>query len=129
MTAPRSTLPGVLAEIAEVAGIEAAWAIARAHGGRSIYIPAHAPAGHWLAELVGLDAAARICKHFRYSNSGREIVIPIARQAEQRRRLYQALASGMTAAEAAGTAGMHERSAFRARRRLKDDDDSQGELF
>lgn len=33
-------LPGVLAEIAEAAGVEAALRISQAHGGHRVYIPA-----------------------------------------------------------------------------------------
>jgi len=131
MTA-RSVLPGVLAEIAEAAGVEAAWALARAHGGTTVYIPREAEESHWLTELVGLDAARKICKHFRVANTGARILIPIARQGEQRQRLVRALQAGMSATQAAQAAGMHERSAFRARARLRTceaDDDRQKKLF
>lgn len=125
-----SNLPGTLAEIAEAAGVDAAWAIAGAHGGTTVYIPREAVEGHWLTELVGMEAAQKICKHFRVANTGARILIPIARQGEQRRRLIKALQSGMSAPQAALHAGMHERSAFRARKRLKrDDDDNQGKLL
>jgi hypothetical protein len=127
-----SMLPAIMAEIAEVAGVDAAWALARAHGGTTIYIPREPFEGHWLVELVGEEAAAKICKHFRVANTGARVLIPIARQGEQRMRLVKALEAGMSAPQAASVAGMHERSAFRARKKLKKQgrgDNRQGKLF
>ena len=119
MTAPGSMLPAVLAEIADVAGAEAAWALARAKGGTTVYIPYSPAEDHWLTELVGEPAAEAICKHFRVANTGTRVLIPIAKQGQQRERLYRALQDGMSAPQAASVAGMHERSAFRARKRMK----------
>ena len=124
-----SSLPAVLAEIAEVAGPEAAWAMARVHGGVTVYIPREASQGHWLTELVGLEAARKICDHFRVANTGVRLLIPIAKQAAARERLIKALEAGMSAPEAASAAGMHERSAYRLRRRIAQRDDAQDELF
>jgi hypothetical protein len=126
--APKSSLPAVLAEIAEVAGAEAAWALMSACGGTRVFIPAEPVADHWLTSLVGPEAAAKLCRHFRAGDTGQELLIPIGRLGEQRRRLYSALEAGQSAPAAARAAGMHERTAYRARKRLRDDDD-QGELF
>lgn len=126
----RSMLPAVLAEIAEAAGQEAAWALARAKGGTTVYIPYSAGEAHWLTELVGAEAAEAICAHFRVANTGARVLIPIAKQGHQRERLYKALEDGMSAPQAASAAGMHERSAFRARSRMKrDEDDKQRKLL
>lgn len=122
-------LPYVMREIAEVAGLEAAWEIVQAHGGRVVYIPAQATEGHWLPELVGREAAERICHHYAAGNSGYRILVPLARDAVRRQRLEQALEDGMSAPDAAAAAGMHVRSAFRARARSKRNDDDQGNLF
>jgi len=129
MTSSTSSLPSVLAEIAHVAGADAAWALARTHGGTTIYIPHQAKPGHWLAELVGLAAAQKICRYYRVGDSGIRLLIPLAKQAGSRERLVKALADGMSAPEAARTAGMHERTAYRARKRIADRDDDQGSLF
>lgn len=51
------TLPGVLGDIARVAGVEAALAIAEAVGGTNVYIPEKAVLDHWLSRLVGLENA------------------------------------------------------------------------
>lgn len=133
-----SWLPALLAEIAEVAGLEAALKLAESHGGRRVSIPARIPADdHPLVQSVGRVAAEKICAHYRQgTGSGRScgiyIVVPLGPSgalAGARRRLAKALAEGASAAEAARAAGMTERSAFRARARLRDRDDKQGRLF
>lgn len=133
-----SSLPAVMVEIAEAAGVEAAWAIARAHGGTTVYIPHHAAADHWLTLLVGQDAADRICRQFSVGNTGVRVLVPLARQGQQKARLVKAIEAGMSASQAASAAGMHERSVYRARQRLKSDrkaakpqkpDDRQSKLF
>lgn len=55
-------LPGVLAEIAEVAGEDAALAIARVRGGTEIYVPAVPANDHWLCRLIGRDEAKAVCE-------------------------------------------------------------------
>ncbi len=120
-------LPLVTAEIERVAGYEAALKLSQAKGGQTVYIPREAVEGHWLTELLGLEAARKICDHYRVANTGAKLLIPIARQAVQRRLLVEALENGASAPAAAAAAGMHERSAYRARKRIKDD--SQGSLF
>jgi hypothetical protein len=54
-------LPPILTEIAEVAGEEAALAIARVRGGTEVYIPPRPRNDHWLCRLVGRDEAKAIC--------------------------------------------------------------------
>lgn len=125
-----SKLPEVLAEIAEVAGTQAAWEIARAQGGRQVYIPAKVDDGHWLSELIGEDKANAICEHFRAGDSGIRLLIPLAKYVDQRERLARALDQGLTAPDAAQAAGMHVRSAYRARARKRhSNDDDQGTLL
>lgn len=125
-----SYLPEVLAEIAQAAGIEAALKLARERGGTRVYIPARVREGHWLSETVGLAAAEAICQHFCTDGIGIYLVVPMARAAQARRVLVQALEEGLPADKAARRAGMHVRSAFRMRRRLKGRPDrGQGSLF
>jgi len=118
-------LPVVVAEVERIAGREAALALSRARGGRTVYIPAEAKPDHWLAEAVGLEAAQKICNHYSSDKTGGRLLIPIAKLAQQQRQLVDALNAGKSASTAAQSAGMHERSAFRALKRLK----RQGELF
>lgn len=122
-----SKLPVVIAEIEQIAGHDAALKLSLAKGGQTVYIPREATQGHWLVDVVGLEAATKICNHYRVANTGARLLIPIARQALQKRRLVEALESGASATKAAEASGMHERSAFRARKRLKDK--RQGSLF
>lgn len=124
-----SALPGVLREIADAAGVEAAWALARAHGGTTVYITVAPIKDHWLVELVGWKAAEKICDLF----PGHRVLIPLARLSQQQDRLVRSLEAGLSATQAAEAAGMHERTAFRARKRLKEgrgeNDDKQFKLL
>ena len=54
-------LPGILAEIADVAGVEAALAIAEARGGTQIYVPPNPSVNHWLCQLIGPEKAQKVC--------------------------------------------------------------------
>lgn len=56
-------LPPLLEEIAGVAGLDAALALAEARGGQKVYFPSTLTLGgdHWLVGLVGMDAAQKIC--------------------------------------------------------------------
>lgn len=56
-------LPGVLRQIAEVVGEDAALAIADARGGTQVYIPPRPAAGHWLIKLIGRERADKVCDH------------------------------------------------------------------
>ncbi|TYC53806.1 hypothetical protein FMN50_13615 [Rhodobacterales bacterium] len=131
-------LPGLLGEIAAVAGLSAALAIAERVGGTRVSIPVRATEGHWLVQTVGRETAEKICDHFRIlSPEGREsgavhVVIPRGPAgclAKARRRLARELDAGTSAREAARRAGLSERAAFRMRARHRGGDDSQGDLF
>lgn len=131
-----SGLPGLLGEIAEVAGLPAALALAETVGGTRVCIPARMPENHWLIDTVGREAADKICAHFRTLSpdqneaGARHIVIPRGPAgclAKARTILARELDNGTSAREAARRAGLSERSAFRMRKRLKSD--RQGELF
>jgi hypothetical protein len=132
-------LPGLLAEIAEVAGLDAALMLAERVGGTRVSIPARATPDHWLVELVGRKAADAICDQFRtLSAEGREagarhVVIPRGPAGcltKARRRLAEELIAGTSAREAARRAGLSERAAFRMRARMRDEENSpQGRLL
>jgi hypothetical protein len=74
---PALPLPGVLAEIAEVAGSDAALKIAHAKGGTRVWIPMRLPSDHWLVVLVGLDHAKAIANKLSAGTVGMEHVIPM----------------------------------------------------
>lgn len=75
-------LPPSLVEIANVAGLAAATALARAKGGRRVYIPAKAGEGHWLVSLIGGDAARKLGRYC----GGDYVVIPATLTGEAQRR-------------------------------------------
>jgi hypothetical protein len=71
-------LPGILAEIAEVAGDDAALAVARVRGGTQIYIPPKPANDHWLCELIGLDQAYAVCEKLTAGVGSRRADVPLA---------------------------------------------------
>jgi len=54
-------LPGVLRDIADVAGEEVALAIAAVRGGTQVYIPPRPSPDHWLCRLIGNENALKVC--------------------------------------------------------------------
>lgn len=134
MTDQRSLLPGVLDDIARVAGEEAALLIAKARGGTRIYVPAKPDADHWLTKLVGQEQAHAIADELTCGIGGLRIDLPsgprnmaVQRRAEVDRLIREdekserdiALATGYT------TRGVRKRRAKLAETR----DDRQGKLF
>lgn len=71
-------LPGILAEIAEIAGEPAAVLIAARVGGQRVYIPAKVSDDHWLVDCVGREKADRICRHFKVDGRGQRVDVPLA---------------------------------------------------
>lgn len=129
-------LPGVLGEIAEIAGLAAALAVAEAVGGTRAYIPRRPDADHWLVRAVGAEAAARIADYLTTGRTGSEIEFPIGpagsyvkeRQCRAR-RLRELTAQGLSNRQTAQRVGITERAVrlFKARMRGRGDD-PQGEL-
>ncbi|WP_345935607.1 hypothetical protein [Tistrella arctica] len=56
------TLPGILADIAKIVGVDAALRLAEAHGGTRLYIPQDVQAGHELARVLGVQGAKLVCR-------------------------------------------------------------------
>ena len=78
MNAPaRLPLPPVLSAIAEVAGVEAALAIAQARGGTQIYVPPVPDADHWMSRLVGIEAARLIADRLTDGLAGLRLDLPL----------------------------------------------------
>lgn len=130
-----NNLPGILAEIADIAGLEAAYEVARSHGGTRVSIPPRATADHWLTKLLGFETADRICQGLstldpdgRLRGVQNEIIPrgPAAVLTAARRRAHAALQEGKSAREAARIAGLHERTIWRMKAK---EDDEQGSLF
>lgn len=112
-------LPGVLEQIAETAGLEAALKLARTHGGTFVYIPAFPTEGHWLTQLVGMHAAEKICGLFQMNSSGARVLIPMARKSISDRTIAMAMERKLSARSTATLAGVHERTVYRHRRRRR----------
>ena len=125
MSAPDySYLPGILAEIAGVAGLVAALKIADAMGGTRNNFPARARAEHPLAKLVGLEAAENICRHFRTAHkAGTYVLVPLGPKNFYQRARRQAeglTKAGVPCEEVARRLGLHMRTVRRYRARLRD---------
>ncbi len=99
-----SELPGVLAEVEEVAGREAAVKLALGFGGRDIHIPRpdHVKAGHPLVACLGAPAAVKVAGRFM----GESVYIPKARRA----LVHHLAAAGETNARIAETLGLSRSS-------------------
>lgn len=118
-----SRLPGVLGEIAHIAGAPAAIALAERAGGQRVYIPARVSGDHWLVDCVGRDAAERICAHFRLNGrGGQQIDVPLASAgayAQLRRRIARDIhkldREGHSAREIARRVGVSQRTVHQHR--------------
>lgn len=114
MSAPDSNprlLPGVLAEIADVAGRDVALKVALAHGGDDGWdVPRNLeqPTGQALADLVGDQAARAIIGRF----GGEALSVPLARRA----LVVHLYKLGLNTTEVADNLSITRRTARRYRR-------------
>ena len=133
--APRYRLPGILQEIAEAAGLEAALEIARAKGGTIAYFPARPGPRHWLSAAVGHDKARAIGRALAPGQSGIELLVPMgpsASQAARWRRMRELIDAGGSAAQIARAVGCHSRTVKKHRNGQVPTADAvlaQGDLF
>lgn len=128
-------LPGVLAEIAAVAGLPAALGVAEAKGGGRAYIPLRPGPNHWLTRAVGAPAAQKIADHFAAGSAGVELQIPVgpagsySRQQRIRAARMSALVEeGHSTDRIAREVGTTRSSVKRFKQKLRRDD-GQGSLF
>lgn len=125
-------LPGVLHEIATVAGLPAALEIADRYGGTRLHFPSRAPAGHWLEQLVGREAADKLCDHFRSrGRGGYSVEIPLGPKnfyMRARRKAVELKRQGVSGYEIARRVGVTSRSVRNYLADAKEDPD-QGSLF
>jgi len=109
-------LPELLAEIAAVAGFDAALKIAAAKGGIRAYFPRHPDAGHWLSLAVGMDTARKIGEHLASGLRGIELDVPMGpnlSQAARWRRIEAMSAEGRSRATIARVVGCHHKTVQR----------------
>lgn len=115
-------LPGVLAEIAAVAGEDAALTIAAARGGTQIYVPPSPEKDHWLSCLVGHKAALAIADRLTCGVGSMRIDLPLGPKgaaAKLRAKVDRLLAEGeMSERDIARATGYAARSVRRRRAML-----------
>lgn len=132
MTQPADPLPQVLADIARIAGEEAARRVAGAVGGTRVYIPPAPGPDHWLSKLVGEEAARKIADHFGAGFPAR-IDIPLGDAgfiASQQAKIDAMILAGRSERDIALACGYTGRTVRRRRARLREARDSgQGDLF
>lgn len=121
-------LPGVLAEIASVAGEAAALAIAQARGGTQVYIPPSPSPDHWLSALVGHEAALAIGDRLTCGVGGMRVELPrgtTSLQARQRARVDAMIAEGKSEREIAQATGYCVRGIRKRKARIGQRGDSR----
>lgn len=128
-----SNLPGVLAEIAEVAGESAALAVAFERGGTQVYLPPVPAPDHWLSDLIGLDPARAVCERLTCGVGGLRLDLPIGpagNGAKARARIDAMIAENRSERDIARATGYTIRTVRRRRAALgKSADDRQHSLF
>ena len=82
------SLPGILADIARLAGSEAALCVAMARGGSNAYFAEQPRDDNWLVAAVGREDAERIARHFAGGTGGIELHVPMG-PAAGRSRIWQ----------------------------------------
>jgi hypothetical protein len=133
----RDHLPALLAEIAEVAGIDAALAIAQARGGITARFASRLGPENWLVQAVGMEKAQLLSDHFTSGRGRIEFDIPLGPTGSYKRDMLaraeamrKALASGQKTTQTARHLGITRRSVQRFKARctaVKDPD--QSDLF
>lgn len=122
-------LPRVLAEIAAVAGRDAALAVAAARGGTQVYIPPEPPADHWLSQLLGQDAAKAVADRLNGGiPTGVRVDLPLGpvgytaqMQAIMRGKIREMLANDMSERDIAMATRYTTRTIRRHRAAMRDD--------
>ena len=122
-------LPGVLRQIADVAGEDAALAIAKARGGTQVYFPPVPDADHWLSHLIGHDRAQAVCYELTCGVGSLRLDIPVGplgRAAQGKLMVDSMLREGRSERDIALATGYTARGVRKRRAGL---DDGQGSLF
>lgn len=73
-------LPERLQEIVRLIGLPLTLRLVERFGGLRIYIPAEATPEHHLAELLGMDAFAKLCKEYSADGHGLRFELPNAKR-------------------------------------------------
>lgn len=113
-------LTGILAEIAEATDVKTAEKVALRFGGHTVKLPARPRPSSPIVQAVGMEAAVKIVDWIGHGVH----TIPMAHlagPAARRREAARIFAKGGSASEAARGAGVHERTAWRVKKRLGED--------
>lgn len=127
------SLTGVLEEIAEAVGREAALAISEHYGGVRVSIPAKLQNDHWLIKLIGTEKATELAEYFSVGSPDdprrtgiRDLIVPIRKfgaisrvGVELRRLALCDLQGGEATRSTARKFGLHERTLWRWRAKWK----------
>jgi len=108
-----TALPGILAEIAEIAGRDAALAVAKAKGGTQAYFPTRPGPNHWLSKCVGLENARAIGRELGTGHGGVELLVPMGPSATKAaiwRKMHEMIDAGHSKATIARTCNVHVRT-------------------
>jgi len=125
-------LPGVLAEIADIAGEDAALAVAAARGGTQIYIPPAPDRDHWLSRLVGLQAAKAIADRLTCGVGGMRVELPLGPKghaARVRAKVDRMIQDNRSERDIALATGYTIRGVRKRKAKLKPRDDRQLSLI
>lgn len=116
-------LPGVLREVAEVAGVDAALRIADLRGGARVTIPSRVTPDCWLSLAVGKDKAQALSRHFTSGYTSIEILVPLGptgARAEQARAIERLLNEGLSGGQIARQLRISDRTVTRHKLRLRE---------
>ena len=107
-----AALPPTAQAVADVIGRDATLTLARSVKFRSLYIPKRLPAGHWLRDVLGDQAAEALAEEFQ------GMQLPLARCAnvfreERDRRILNLKREGTPVKDIARTIGMPESTVWK----------------
>jgi hypothetical protein len=105
--------PGLLGEVYDVAGAEAAMALAEKYGGLKVSVPAAPTADSPLAQCVGLETARWLGEHY----GAESLRVPLGPR-DRTRQIEALVADGWTTADIVRRLGVADRTVARARDRL-----------
>ena len=117
-------LPGVLALIAEEIGEKVAVRLAKARGGREVYIPKSANSENELSAIVGLEAAQSLVSLLGYGT----LLVPcgnVGGAGGRRARIEALWRQGLSHAQIAAEVDVHVRTVERVVALLRDDSEPE----